>query len=249
LGLDWDGPVLLQSQRLPRLKQALSTLIDTDLAYACVCSRAEIRAAESAPQQGAIETRYPGTCRGRFESADAARRATGREVGYRFQVAAGPVLVQDGVSGEHEFDVSASVGDFMIGRRDGTPAYQLAVVIDDADQQVTEVVRGDDLLASAARQMLLQRALSLPTPRYFHLPLVVDSEGRRLAKRHQDLSLAELRALHVDPRAIVAWVARSAQIACDARPTAAECISLFSMDRLPRSRVSVPHSLPKFLAT
>ena len=243
LGLDWDGSAYLQSEGLPRLKQALLELISADRAYACVCSRAAIRAALSAPQSGAFETRYPGTCRGRFFSVEAARRATGREVGIRFKVPSGTVEVHDAFREKHEFDVAASIGDFMVGKRDGTPSYQLAVVIDDDAQGVTEVVRGDDLLASAARQILLQRALSLPTPEYFHVPLVADASGRRLAKRQNDLSLAELRAREVDPRAIVRWVAESAGIDCDHRPTAAECTRSFSMHRVSRAVVTLNEDL------
>ena len=240
LGIDWDGPVLLQSERLPELSQALFALVDRGQAYPCICSRGEIRAAQSAPQAGVEELRYPGTCRGRFASLEEARQHSNREVGLRFHTPAGPVLVDDLVQGTHAFDVQATVGDFMIGRRDGTPSYQLAVVIDDAYQGVTEVVRGDDLLASTARQMLLQGALGLTAPVYAHLPLVHDFQGRRLAKRHDASSLAELRERGVDPRLLVRWVAESAGVSCAERPTAAECTRSFSLDRLPRRAVNLP---------
>ena len=130
----------------------------------------------------------------------------------------------DGIAGSVSCDVSRQVGDFLIGKRDGAPAYQLAVVVDDAHQGVTEVVRGDDLLSSTARQWQLQRALGLPHPNWFHLPLVLDEAGRRLAKRADDLSLAELAAGGTDPRAVVAWAARSAGMDVGERARAEEAI-------------------------
>jgi glutamyl-tRNA synthetase len=153
----------------------------------------------------------------------------------------GQQLVNDLLLGEQYFDVQASVGDFLIAKRDGAPAYQLAVVVDDARQGVTEVVRGDDLLPSAARQQLLQIALGLPSVRYLHLPLVVDEMGRRLAKRHDDLSLAELRSGGTDPRAIVAWAAQSAGFACGDRIEAREALraGIFDVSRMPREAVTL----------
>lgn len=240
LGIDWDGPVLLQSTGLPRFVEALDRLLRAGAAYPCVCSRGEIRAAQSAPQQGSTEPRYPGTCRGRFATPEQALSTTGRDAGVRFGVPPGVVVVDDRFSGKHEFDVEASVGDFLIGRRDGAPAYQLAVVLDDAQQGVTEIVRGDDLLPSAARQLLLQRALGLPAVDYYHVPLVVDATGRRLAKRHDDLGLSQLRELGVDPRAIVSWVAASAGIVTSEPLSAREYLPLIELARVPRTSVTAP---------
>jgi len=240
LGLDWDGPVVLQSTGLPRFAGALEALLSAGFAYPCVCSRGEIRAAQSAPQAGVAEVRYPGTCRGRFRSLEQALQATGRDPGIRFEAPLEPVVVHDRFVGSREFDVAAAVGDFLVGRRDGTPSYQLAVVLDDADQQVTEIVRGDDLLPSAARQILLQRALGLPSVEYFHVPLVVDSSGRRLAKRHDDLSLAELRQRGVDPRTIVNWVAQSAGMQSGEHFAAVQYLPLFSLERVSRLSVVAP---------
>ena len=240
LGIDWDGPMLLQSAGLPRFVEALERLLRTGAAYPCICSRGDIRAAQNAPQQGTAELRYPGTCRGRFATPEQALAATGRDAGVRFRVPPGRVVVDDRFAGEHGFDVEASVGDFMIGRRDGAPAYQLAVVLDDAEQGVTEIVRGDDLLPSAARLILLQHALGLPTLDYYHVPLVVDGTGRRLAKRHDDLSLRELRETGVDPRALVSWVAASAGMTGDERMSAQEYLPLFSIARVPPTNVTAP---------
>lgn len=239
LGLDWDGAPLVQSSGLAEISAAARQLEQAGLAYACVCSRADVRSAQSAPQQGDSEPRYPGTCRGKFSSLAAAEAATGKPAGLRLLVPEGEVPVTDQLAAPQAFDVQATVGDFLIAKRDGAPAYQLAVVVDDARQGVTEVVRGEDLLPSAARQQLLQQALGLPPVRYVHVPLVVDSAGRRLAKRHDDLSLAELRAAGTDPRAIVAWAARSCGIACGDRIEPGAALADFSLRQLPRSATSV----------
>jgi glutamyl-tRNA synthetase len=237
LGLDWDGPDYVQSTGLEAIDAAARRLEETGRAYACVCSRGDVRSAQSAPQLGDAEPRYVGTCRGKYESMAAAVAETGRAAGLRLRVAEGTVTVQDELSGEHRFDVQAEVGDFLVAKRDRAPAYQLAVVVDDARQGVTEVVRGEDLLASSARQILLQQALGLPPVRYLHVPLVLDEEGRRLAKRHDDLSLQELREGGTDPRAIVAWAARSCGIACGPRVTARVALIGFSLAKLPRTPI------------
>lgn len=235
LGLDWDGPAYVQSSGVADISAAAARLARQGRAYACVCSRADVRSAQSAPQQGDDETRYPGTCRDKFESVAAAEEQTGKAAGLRLKVPSGSLTVHDLLLGARTFDVQAEIGDFLIAKRDHAPAYQLAVVLDDARQGVTEVVRGEDLLPSAARQLLLQRALGLPGVRYCHVPLVVDPGGRRLAKRHDDLSLAELRAGGTDPRAIVAWAARSAALECPERAAPRELLSQFALDKLPKA--------------
>jgi glutamyl-tRNA synthetase len=234
LGLDWDGAPLLQSDGLPALDTAVTRLLREGYAYACVCTRSDLRLAQSAPQQGVSEPRYPGTCRGRFASLEEARAASGREPGVRLAVPPGKVTVHDAIAGDYSADVAAEVGDFLIARRGGQPAYQLAVVVDDAAQGVTDVVRGDDLLPSTVRQWHVRRALNLASPEHYHVPLVVDEQGRRLAKRADDLSLAELRSGGSDPRALVSWAARSAGLDVPARVTAAEALPLFDFGKLPR---------------
>lgn len=236
LGLDWDGEPELQSANVARIRAAAGELERRGLAYACICTRGELRAV-SAPHAGDAEPRYPGTCRHRFASRTAAEIATGRHAGLRLAVQPGVVTVEDGFAGTSHWDVHADVGDFLIMRKDDLPAYQLAVVVDDAAQGVTEVLRGDDLLPSAARQWHLQRALGLPTPRWLHVPLVCDASGRRLAKRSDDLSLSELRARGVDARAIVGWVAASAAMSVPERVTAREALPHFDLARVPRSPV------------
>jgi glutamyl-tRNA synthetase len=239
LGMDWDGPDYVQSTGLGEIDDAARRLERSGLAYPCTCSRGDVRSAQSAPQQGEAEPRYAGTCRGKYSSLSAARAGTGKAPGLRLLVPDGEVEVKDELSGPHAFDVQREVGDFLIAKRDGAPAYQLAVVVDDARQGVTEVVRGEDLLPSSARQILLQRALGLPAVRYVHVPLVLDEEGRRLAKRHDDLSLRELRQGGTDPRAVVAWAARSCSLDCGPRVTARVALIHFALTKVPRTSVTL----------
>ncbi len=238
LGLDWDGTPRLQSSGLPELCEAAERLRIAGKAYPCVCTRGDIRTAQNAPQEGAAELRYPGTCRSRFGSLAEATSTSGRGAGLRFLVPPGARKVSDRFAGLHTFEPHREIGDFLITRRDGQPAYQLAVVVDDVRDGVTEVVRGDDLLPSAARQMLLLEALGERAPDYYHLPLVRDAAGRRLAKREDDLSLCELRAGGTDSRAVVEWVAKSVGMDAE-RPRAADLVGQFAMERVPQDSVRV----------
>ena len=237
LGLEWDGEPFVQSSQLLRLNAAVAALIEAGKAYPCVCSRGDIRSAQSAPHTDSPEPRYPGTCRGRYASFAEAERVSGRAAGARLLVPEGSITIEDGVAGSSTWDVARDVGDFLIAKRDKAPAYQLAVVVDDHAQGVNEVLRGADLLASAARQWHVQNALALPHPAWFHVPLVTDESGRRLAKREADLSLAELRAAGTDPRAIVAWAGRSAGIDVGDRVTATEVTPRFELAALPKEPV------------
>lgn len=234
LGLDWDGPVRRQSEDTVALEQACEALVAAGRAYPCVCTRAEI-AAVAAPHAGELETRYPGTCSGRWASASAARADSGREPALRLGVEPGPVEFVDALHGPQVFDVEGSVGDFPIRRRDGVFAYQLAVVVDDHEAGVTEVLRGDDLLPSTARQLLVQRALGLSSPAWVHVPLVLDAGGDRLAKRRDSFALARLREAGADPRAVVAWAARSAGQEVPALARADEVRAHFDLARLPEA--------------
>lgn len=209
LGIDWDGAPVFQSSRVETYRAALEPLVRTGAAYACVCTRKEIDAAATAPHAEDAEQRYPGTCRGRFESLEHARAETGRDAALRLRVNPGPITIDDELHGPFTVDVGETVGDFVIARKDGIAAYQFATPFDDAEQGVTEVVRGDDLLPSAARQWLVLEALGLPHPKQLHIPLVVDAAGNRLAKRAGSLSLEELRLSGVTPGSITTWAARS----------------------------------------
>ena len=239
LGLDWDGAPWIQSAGVAEIQSAAEDLLARGLAYPCVCTRAEIEAAQSAPHGADAAGRYPGTCRGRYASLAEAERASGRKAALRFVVREGPVPVHDELQGERTFDVAREVGDFPILRRAGSPAYQLAVVVDDARAGVTEVVRGADLLDSAARQQLLQAALGLATPRWWHVPLVTDATGRRFAKRSDDIALSRLRAAGLDPRVLVAWIARRSGIPHAEPATAHELAPHFDLQHIPLEPVVV----------
>ena len=238
LGLDWDGEPLHQSADVGPYADSVMRLLTTGHAYACVCSRREIFAAASAPHAGDPRPgRYAGTCRGRFASYADAERETGKPAGIRFRVEEGPISIDDAFAGSFEVDVARETGDFLLARRDGVFAYQLAVVVDDARQGVTEVLRGEDLLESTARQRHIQLALGLPSPTWIHVPLVVGDDGERMAKRRGDLALASLREDGVDPRAVVGWAARTAGQPVDELPHAHEVIDSFQLDRVPRQQV------------
>ena len=232
LGLDWDGPVLRQSADLEPYASACDELLRSEHAYPCVCTRAEVAAA-AAPHASDAETRYPGTCRGSWSRSEEARSATGREPCLRLRVEAGPTVVHDVLRGDHAFDVAAEVGDFVLRRRDGVFGYQLSVVVDDARQGVTEVLRGADLLPSAARQQLLFGHLGWTTPEWVHVPLVEQIGGKRLAKRSGSRSLSALRESGVDARRIISWAARSAGQLCCERTTAAEVVPGFDLSLIP----------------
>jgi glutamyl-tRNA synthetase len=191
LGLDWDGPVVRQSDRLPLYGAAVETLAADGLVYECWCTRAEIREAASAPHGDLPEGFYPGTCLRLGERERAARRAEGRPPALRVRADAASVAFEDRIAGT----VTGVVDDFVVRRNDGAYAYNLAVVVDDADQGVGEVVRGADLLDSTPRQLWLGERLGLPAPRHAHVPLMLGDDGARLAKRHGAVTLADRAAL------------------------------------------------------
>lgn len=198
VGLCWDNEVVVQSERLPVFVDAWNRLREAGVIYPCSCSRRDVAAAMTAPHEGTGEALYPGTCRGRvveFES-----EAEALEVNWRFRVPEGRVVnFVDGNVGEQSFVAGEDLGDFLVWRKDGFPAYELAVVADDVAMGITEVVRGEDLLLSTARQLLIYEALGERAPAFFHCPLVCDAEGRRLAKRDKAMGLREMRARGVDP--------------------------------------------------
>lgn len=190
LGLDWDGAVVRQSQRLPLYEDALAQLQRDGLVYPCWCTRAEIREAASAPHGDLPEGAYPGTCRDLSAGQRAERDVSGRPPALRVRADAVSVAFTDRVVGPHE----GVVDDFVIRRNDGAFAYNLAVVVDDAEQGVREVVRGADLLDSTPRQLWLGARLRLAAPRHAHAPLMLGPDGARLAKRHGAVTLADRAA-------------------------------------------------------
>jgi glutamyl-Q tRNA(Asp) synthetase len=206
LGLDWDGPVWRQSQRGAVYRAALEQLIALGVAYPCFCTRADIAAAASAPHgpEGPV---YPGTCRALDAATRAARLAPERPA-WRLDVAAalaitGPLRWHDAQAGWQAADPGAG-GDFVVARRDIGTAYALAVVVDDAAQGVTDVVRGLDLFAATHGQRLLQALLGYPVPRYHHHRLLLGADGRRLAKRDSAETLQALRAQGLSATQLIA---------------------------------------------
>jgi len=182
-GFEWDGSVYFQSDRTDRYEAAITALNSRGLAYACCCSRSQLAASQPADPEA--EPVYPGTCRGNPAARESPHAL-------RFAIADGEPAVEfdDAFQGRYCQDCRRDAGDFVVRRRDGHAAYHLAVVLDDADAGVNEVVRGADLLACTPRQILLQRALGLPTPRYGHLPLLLEPDGRKLAKSRRAVPIA-----------------------------------------------------------
>jgi glutamyl-tRNA synthetase len=240
LGLDWDAEPVVQSERLELYRGAAERLVGQGLAYPCICTRREIDDAASAPHEGAIGAAgdgpvYPGTCRGRFASLADAKAATGRDAALRFRVDVEAVPFTDGFRGHEPGRIA---GDFVVQKRDGGPAYQLAVVVDDALQGVTEVLRADDLLPSTPRQLLLYRALGLAAPSFVHVPLVVGGDGLRLAKRHGDTSLRHFRDAGVPAAELVGHLAVLSGLR-DRRERVmpADLLAGFDLGRVPRAPV------------
>jgi glutamyl-tRNA synthetase len=209
LGLDWDAETPPQSTRDPSYTAALDTLSERGEVYRCFCTRRELAVA-SAPHGLDAERRYPGTCRTLDAAGRAAQLAAGRRPALRVRMSGEPLEVTDRVHGPLVQRVGKAVGDIVVRRSDGLFAYQLAVVVDDAADGVTDVVRGDDLLWSTPRQVALQRMLGLDTPAYAHVPLILGPDGARLAKRHGAVTIAGLRDAGATPADIVGRLAASA---------------------------------------
>ena len=237
LGIDWDDGPVYQSQRRRMYAEAVAKLLADGLAYPCICTRKDVDAAAGAPHADDGAAVYPGTCRGRFKTIEEAAAFAGRPPAIRFRVPDRIITWDDHVAGPQSIDLS-KLGDFVIAKADGTPAYQLSVVVDDAAADVTEIVRGDDLLDSTPRQILLYEALRLTDriPRYFHVPLVIGTDGRRLAKRHGDSRLAEYRRRGVPASVILNLLAGWSGIGGSAS-SASDLIGRFDLAKLPRGPV------------
>jgi glutamyl-tRNA synthetase len=206
LGIAWQAEVR-QSERLTMYREAMQRLVHLGFVYPCRCSRKDLQQAVQAPHEDDDEPVYSGRCRPERETSGSHEFLP--QANYRFRVPDGEaVSFVDGNAGAQSFiagcESGADFGDFVVWRKDELPSYQLACVVDDAAMSVTEVVRGRDLLRSTARQILLQRALSLPTPLYFHCELMSDEAGVRLAKRHDALSLRGLREASYTPAEVIA---------------------------------------------
>lgn len=227
IGIDWDEPVVRQSERRGAHHSAVEALVATGRTYECWCTRREIREAAAAPH-GPTGS-YPGTCRRLTDAERAARRASGRPAALRLDAGGEVVSFVDRLHGE----VSLRVDDLVLRRNDGIPAYNLAVVVDDASQGVEEVVRGDDLLDSTPRQILVARLLGLPVPAYAHVPLVLGADGARLAKRHGAVTLGDL---DLDAAAVLSLLAESLGLAAPGETvTPAQLRTRFDPSVLPTS--------------
>ncbi len=258
LGFDWDeGPGVggsyapyTQSARKELYAQALSRLRDLGLVYPCVCTRRDVETGQSAPHDGDVLF-YPGTCRGRFDDYDAARRELpeGRLPAWRFRVDAIDVVsFEDGFFGRQTQDVAAVSGDFVLARDAGGAGYMLAVVVDDAAMGITEVLRGDDLLSATPRQLLLYRALGLAPPAFTHVPLVVSEDGHRLAKRHGDTRISALRRAGMSAGKVIGllawwcgWAAQGEMLSLR------ELLPRFDLSTVPRTPVVLDNEVKEML--
>jgi glutamyl-tRNA synthetase len=256
LGLDWDEGPYVQTERTALYQAAWERLAAAGQIYPCRCSRTDIERAASAPHVGDEGPPYPGTCRPTtpvsFATAGPAERNPGaqtparqefgdRKPAWRFRVpdgAAGRLPFIDGFCGAQPGEVAAAGGDFVIWKGTGTAAYQLAVVVDDAAMGITEVVRGDDLLSSTPRQLLLYQALGLTPPRFWHVPLVVGLDGRRLAKRHGDTRIRWFRDAGVPPERLVGWLAWQSGFGAPREACLpADLIDRFEWSKVPHERI------------
>jgi len=232
-GLQWDGEIVRQSERTQLYEAALRALRERGLAYDCACSRAELQRAPSAPL--GAEPVYPGFCRDGLPAGRPARAV-------RFRAPHETIAFEDAVCGRIEEEVSSRTGDFVVKRADGLFAYQLAVVVDDAEQGITQVVRGGDLLTSTARQIALQQALGDPTPSYAHLPLIVDASGAKLGKREGALPLPSLDEARVAFTLAIAFELLGIPNVTPDTPDRmlVEALARFSPSRVPRGPLPLP---------
>lgn len=233
LGLYWDGPPVLQTTRMELYQSALDTLKARELVYPCTCTRKDIELAASAPHAEHELPPYPGTC-ARRSVADACS-ITDKPFAWRFRSSNSALSFEDGFAGQVVLN-SVYGGDFVVWKNNNTPAYQLAVVVDDADMNITEIIRGDDLIPSTPRQIQLYQALGLSVPRFYHIPLVIGSDGHRLAKRHGDARICTLREQGLPTTTLLGFLAFSLGLQDHCEPIElSTLLQTFQIQSIPKS--------------
>ena len=238
LGFTWDEEPVYQSDRTEIYREALERLAAQGHVYPCFCTRAQLMSL-AAPNLGDTQVVYQRTCAS-LTPEEAAERAKTRAPAMRLRVPEEEIAFADGLFGPQQENLARDCGDFILRRSDGLYGYQLAVVVDDALQGVTEVVRGRDILSATPRQLYLQRLLGYEQPAYIHIPLLMDSQGRRLAKRDKDLDLTAL-SQRFTPEEILGRLAFSAGLLEEPRPVTLEgLIASFDWEKIRRSDMRLP---------
>lgn len=238
LGFRWDGPILYQSERTAQYERAFRHLQDLGQVYPCFCSRAQLHVSQ-APNRGDTLYIYPGICRS-LTPAEVEARMLLKAPAYRLRVPDRTLTVTDRIQGSFTTNLAENPGDFIVRRADHVYAYHLAVVVDDAESGVTEVVRGCDILSATPCQIFLQQLLGLPTPEYAHIPLLVDANGTRLAKRSQAISLSSL-SRRFSREEIIGTLAFAAGLIPEVQPCTLEAlIPHFDLTRVPRTDLHLP---------
>ena len=238
LGFTWDEAPVYQSERTELYREALERLTEAGHVYPCFCTRAQLMSIV-APNLGDTQVVYQRTCAA-LTQEEAAERAKTRAPAMRLRVPDDEISFTDGLFGPQTENLARDCGDFILRRSDGLYGYQLAVVVDDALQGVTEVVRGRDILSATPRQIYLQQLLGCPQPEYIHIPLLMDAQGRRLAKRDKDLDLTAL-SMRMGPEDILGRLAFSAGLLEEVRPVSLESlISVFDWARVKRDDLRLP---------
>ena len=236
LGMTFGSNVIRQSERFDLYRDIVEQLRQEDLVYPCYCTRREILESTQAPHGPTIEGAYAGTCRDLSTHERVEREQNGRPPAWRLRTNNEQYLVDDVITGP----TPTVIDDMVLLRNDSVPAYNLAVVVDDAAQDVTQIVRGDDLLHGTGRHIHLQKLLGYPSPQYVHVPLVVGPDGERLAKRHGAVTLEDLNQRGIDEREVLGELARSIGIDVDRPNGVSELLAGFSLDQLPRSPWTIP---------
>jgi glutamyl-tRNA synthetase len=237
LGLEWDGPVVRQSALRPRHDAAVEQLVAAGLTYPCFCSRREIAEAAAAPHDDAVVAGHPCACHRLTAATVAERIAAGGRPALRLRAGGVRVTATDRLLGS----IESEVDDFVLRRVDGTPAYNVAVVVDDADQGIGEVVRGDDLWPTTVRQVHLAHLFGFAVPAYAHVPLVLGPDGRRLAKRHGSVTLAQRLAAGETAIGLRSVLAAGLGL-CEPgeQPSLDDLLAAFDPDQVPRAPWILP---------